>query len=60
MELFATINYIDQVVQMVKNPLAMWETWVQSLGWEDPLEEVMATHTSVLDWRSTWAEEHDG
>ena len=36
---------------MVKNPLAMLETWVPSLGWEDPLEEVMATHFSILDWR---------
>ena len=36
---------------MVKNPPAMWETWVQSLGWEDPLEEEMATHTSILTWR---------
>ena len=36
---------------MVKNPPAMRETWVQSLGWEDPLEEGMATHSSVLDWR---------
>ena len=36
---------------MVKNPSAMWETWVQSLGWEDPLEEDMATHFSILAWR---------
>jgi len=36
---------------MVKNPPAMWVTWVQSLGWEDPLEEGMATHTSILAWR---------
>ena len=34
-----------------KNLLAMQETWVQSLGWEDPLEEGMATHSSVLSWR---------
>ena len=39
------------VAQMVKNPPAMWETWVQSLGWEDPLEEGMATHSSILAWR---------
>ena len=39
------------VAQMVKNPPAMQETWVQSLGWEDPLEEGMATHSSVLAWR---------
>jgi len=39
------------VAQMVKNPLAMWETWVQSLGWEEPLEEGMATYSSILVWR---------
>ena len=39
------------VAQIVKNPLAMWETWVQSLSWEDPLEEGMATHSSNLAWR---------
>ena len=42
---------------MVKNPLAMQETWVQSLGWEDPLEEGMATHSSILAWRIPWTEE---
>ena len=36
---------------MVKNPPAMWETWVRSLGWGDPLEEGMATHSSILAWR---------
>ena len=36
---------------MVKNLPAMWETWVQSLGWEDPLEESMETHSSFLGWR---------
>ena len=36
---------------MVKNLLAMWETLVQSLGWEDPLEEGMATHSRILAWR---------
>ena len=36
---------------MVKNPPAMWETWVRSLGWEDPLEKEMATHSSILAWR---------
>ena len=39
------------VAQMVKNPPAMGETWVQPLGWEDPLEEGMATHSSILAWR---------
>ena len=39
------------VAQKVKNPPAMWETWVWSLGWEDPLEEGMATHFGILAWR---------
>ena len=39
------------VAQLVKNPPAMWETWVRSLGWEVPLEEGMATHSSILAWR---------
>ena len=45
------------VAQMVKNPPAMWETWVRCLGWEDPLEKVMATHSSILAWRIPWTEE---
>ena len=45
------------VVQMVKNPPAMWETWVGSLGREDPLEKGMATHPSILVWRIPWIEE---
>ena len=36
---------------MVKNPPAMWEAWVQSLGWEDPLENGMTTHSGILAWR---------
>ena len=44
-------------VQMVKNPPAMPETWVRFLGWEDPLEEGMATHSSILAWRIPWTEE---
>ena len=39
------------VAQMVKNLPATWETWVQSLSWEDPLEEEMAVHSSILAWR---------
>ena len=39
------------VAQLVKNPPAVWETWVLSLGWKDPLEEGMATHSSTLAWR---------
>ena len=38
---------------------AMQETWVQSLGWEDPLEKEMATHSSVLAWKIPWSEEPD-
>ena len=45
------------VAQMVKNPPAMLETWVRSLGWEDSLEREMATHSSVLAWRIPWTEE---
>ena len=39
------------VAQTVKNPPAVWETWVRPLDWEDPLEESMATHSSILAWR---------
>ena len=39
------------VTQTVKNLPAMWEAWVRSLGWEDPLEEGMATHSSIIAWR---------
>ena len=42
---------------MVKNVSAVWETWVRSLGQEDPLEKEMATHCSVLTWRTPWTEE---
>ena len=42
------------LAQLVKNPPAMWETWVWSLGWEDPLEKGKATHSSVLAWRIPW------
>ena len=45
------------VAQLVKNLPAMQETWVQSLGWEDPLEKGMATHSSILAWRIPWTEE---
>ena len=43
--------------QMVKNTPVMWETWVPSLGWEDPLEEGMATRSSILAGESLWTEE---
>ena len=48
------------VTQMVKNLPAMRETWVPSLGWEDPLEESMANHSSILAWRMPWTEEPSG
>ena len=45
------------VAQMVKSVPAMWDTWVQSLGLEDPLEKEMATHSSILAWTIPWKEE---
>ena len=54
------INYLLQyfwpylVAQLVKNPPAMWKTWVRSLDWEDPLEKGKATHFSILAWRIPW------
>ena len=45
------------MAQLVKNPPAMWEIWVWSLGWEDPLEKGMATHSSILSWRIPWTGE---
>ena len=58
MSLVATIvKWASLVAQRLKCLLAMWETWVQSLGWEDPLEKEMATHSSILAWRIPWMEE---
>ena len=48
------------LAQMVKNPPAMQETWVRSLGWEDTLEKSTATHPSILAWRISWTEESRG
>ena len=48
------------MAQSVKNPPAMQETWVRSLGRKDSLEKGMATHSSVLAWRSLWTEESGG
>ena len=47
-------QWASLVAQLVKNPPAMWETWVQSLGWEAPLEKGKATHSSILAWRIPW------
>ena len=52
-----SIAWATLVAQTVKNPKAMRGTWVQSLGWEDPLEEGMATHSSILAWKNPWTEE---
>ena len=48
------------MTQLVKNPPAMWETWIWSLGWEDPLEKGTATHSSVLGWRIPWTVQSRG
>ena len=50
-------SWASLVAQIVKNPPAMQETWVQSLGWEDPLEKRKAARSSVLAWRIPWAVE---
>ena len=49
-------SWASLVAQVVKNPPAMRETWVQSLGWEDPLEKGKATHSSILAWRIPWTD----
>ena len=48
------------VAQLVKNPPAMWKTWIQSLSLEDPLKEGMAIHSSIPAWRTSWTEELGG
>ena len=48
------------MAQLVKNSPAMQEMWVRSLGWEDPLEKEMATHSSIPAWRIPWTEEPGG
>ena len=45
------------MAQRLKRLPAIWETWVRSLGWEDPLEKEMATHSSTLAWKISWTEE---
>ena len=50
----------ELVAQMVKNLPAMQEAWALSLGWEDPLEKRMASHSSILAWRVPWEEESGG
>ena len=53
-------SWASLVAHMVKNLPAMQDTWVRPLGWEDPLEEGMATHSSILVWRIPWTEEPGG
>ena len=52
--------WASQVAQMVKNPPAMWETWIQPLGGEYPLEEIMKAHPSILAWRIPMDKEPGG
>ena len=47
-------SWASLVTQLVKNQSAIWGTWVQPLGWEDPLEKGKATHSSILAWRIPW------
>ena len=54
------IAWSSLVARSVKNLPAVQETWVQSLGWEDPLEKEMATHSSILAWKFSWTEEPGG
>ena len=56
-------SWASQVALVIKNPPAMQEmqeTWVQSLGWEDPLEQEVAAHSGNLAWKILWTEELDG
>ena len=51
------IFWLPLVAQMVNNLPAMWETQVQPISWEDPMEKVMATHSNTLAWKILWTEE---
>ena len=53
----AVTIWTSLVAQMIKRLSTMWETWVPSLGWEDPLEEEMAIHSSTIAWKIPWTEE---
>ena len=53
-------SWASLLAQLVKNPSAMWETQVRSLGWEDPLEKGKATHSSILAWRISWTAQSMG
>ena len=51
------VSWASLVAQMVKGLSAMQETWVQSLGWEDPLEKEMSAHSSIIAWKIPWTDE---
>ena len=53
-------SWASLVAQLAKNPFTIAETWIQSLGWEDPLEKVTATHSSIVAWRIPWTVESIG
>ena len=59
-DLFITHCWASLVAQRLKHLPAIREIWVQSLGWEDPLEKEIATHSSILPWRIPWTEEPSG
>ena len=52
----AYIYMASLVTHLIKKPTAMWETWVRSQRWEDPLEKGMATHSGILAWRISWTD----
>ena len=56
----SSLGRASLVAWLVKNPPAMWETWVQSLDWGDPLEKEMAAHSSILALEISWTEETGG
>ena len=58
--LFRVLVRLLRLATMIKSLSAMWEAWVQSLGWEDPLENGMATHSYILAWRIPWTEKPTG
>ena len=51
---YLSFKWASPVAQLVKNPPVMWETWIRSLDWEDPLEEVTGARSSILAWRIAW------
>ena len=57
---FESLKTASLVAQRLKRLPVMRETWVRSLGWEDPLEKEMETHSSILAWRIPWTEEPGG